>query len=58
MSDDGKRPNKGGFGPWSNNLRVQVIQLEKGAPVRFQFCGTLPLSANFGALETENRAFC
>ena len=38
--------------------RVQVIQLEKGAPERFPFCGTLPRSANFGALETENRAFC
>ncbi len=40
------------------NLRVQVIELEKGAPERFPFRGTLPRSANFGALETENRAFC
>jgi hypothetical protein len=41
-----------------DSLRVQVIQLEKGAPERFPFCGTLPRSAIFGALETENRAFC
>ena len=42
----------------SNSLRVQVIKLEKGAPEHFLFCGTLPRSANFGALETENRVFC
>ena len=41
----------------SSILRVQVIQLEKGAPERFPFCGTLPRSANFGALETRSAKF-
>ena len=39
-------------------FRVQVIEPEKGVPERFPFRGTLPRSANFGALEMENRPFC
>ena len=39
-------------------LRGDIIQLGEAVLERFPFCGTLPCSANFGALEMENIAFC